>query len=448
VPKILDRRRRHHPSKSMSKRISISTKKNGYYHCQNEDYSMEGYYVSNETASTSSLSSLSQPEHKYTRRKNKKSGKDWLYLMMLALVIFSCFFAVYSTPKVFSDLTNNDNFSKGFSTYHSKGRSPRIMTLNAGHFGNFKDNPQRMADMFVANLAKLPINRTSVMFHDLSLDASAAEPEATADSSQAPPSETTNDEKKCVPMAKWMKASFPNCNSVHEISMQQGLMTRTYDDEVDLKFLANGWFRDTWKYVNENFEEAPPVVLKTLRIEREFLDEYFDLHRRDAVAMERLTFSPYVVNVHGYCGQSAINEFADGILGGKINNLEQLNRKLRGKESDPQALFLKLQIAVKVSLGLIHIHNIHVSEEINSKTVHSLLYEHTDPNSTYSTTGFGRSISTMAHYDVSSSTVMSTRCAVFSICPLGLSIVESHPILLLTDQSTQHCRDEGRKPQD
>lgn len=177
----------------------------------------------------------------------------------------------------------------------------------------------------------------------------------------------------------------------------------TYDDEEDLKFLGQGWFRDTWKYVNDNFEGSPAVVLKTLRIERDFLEEYFDLHRRDAVAMERLAFSPYVINVFGHCGQSAINELAEGIMGGKINSLEQLNRRLRGKETDPQALFLKLKLASKISLGLAHVHNIHVSDNSGgrSKSVQSLLYEHTDPNSAHSTTGFGRSVPTMAHYDVS-----------------------------------------------
>ena len=195
-------------------------------------------------------------------------------------------------------------------------------------------------------------------------------------------------------------------------------MTEQQEDE-DLKFLGQGWFRDTWKYKNNdndnnnnnnnnnNDEGLPPppsaVVLKTLRIEREFLDEYFDLHRRDAVAMERLTFSPFVINVHGYCGQSAINELAEGIIGGQVNNLEQLDRRLRGKEEDPQAQFLKLQLATSIALGLAHVHNIHISDNSGgrSKSIQSLLYEHTDPNSSHSTTGFGRSVSTMAHYDVS-----------------------------------------------
>jgi len=205
-------------------------------------------------------------------------------------------------------------------------------------------------------------------------------------------------------MAEWMSASYPNCNSIHEIDMEHSVSSITYEDEEDLKFLGQGWFRDTWQYVNENFANYPPVVIKTLRIEREFLDEYFDLHRRDAVAMERLTFSPYVVNVYGHCGQSAINELAEGILGGQIRNLEQLDRRLRGKvkDNDPNVLHLKLKLASKVSLGLAHIHNVHVSDSSGgrSRSIQSLLYEHTGPNSTQSTTGFGRSVATMAHYDI------------------------------------------------
>ena len=257
-----------------------------------------------------------------------------------------------------------------------------------------------MGEVFVANFDALPANKSVAIFEVLSTETEDSETEAPTNSSAV-----ATEEKNCIPMAKWMTASYPNCNSVHEVDMHGGVLS-VYDDEEEFKFLGQGWFRDTWRYANDNYEGEPPVVLKTLRIEREFLDEYFDLHRRDAVAMERLTFSPYVINVHGFCGQTAINEFAEGILGGKITSLEKLNRRLRGKESDPQALFLKLQLATKVSLALAHVHNIHVSDSSGgrSKSVQSLLYEHTSPNSTRSTTGFGRSIATMAHYDVSNYT--------------------------------------------
>jgi len=38
----------------------------------------------------------------------------------------------------------------------------------------------------------------------------------------------------------------------------------------------------------------------TFRIDRDFLPEYYELHRRDAVSMERLTSSDYVMDSYGY----------------------------------------------------------------------------------------------------------------------------------------------------
>jgi hypothetical protein len=132
-------------------------------------------------------------------------------------------------------------------------------------------------------------------------------------------SSTTNDdgnheENTCQPMAKWMTVSFVNCNSIHEIDVQGSV---SQHDQTDLVLLGQGWFRSTWKYTTfvdlnspstkssaKNKKKPSPlsssVVLKTLRIEREFIEEYYELHRRDAVAMERLTFSPYVMDVYGY----------------------------------------------------------------------------------------------------------------------------------------------------
>jgi hypothetical protein len=102
----------------------------------------------------------------------------------------------------------------------------------------------------------------------------------------------------CLPMAKWMTASFVNCNSMHEIDLMGSVAQH---DQTDLVLLGEGWFRSTWKYsVHNDLSPSSTVVVKTLRIEREFLEEYFELHRRDAVAMERLTFSPFVMDVYGY----------------------------------------------------------------------------------------------------------------------------------------------------
>jgi serine/threonine protein kinase len=160
----------------------------------------------------------------------------------------------------------------------------------------------------------------------------------------------------CVPMAEWQTRSFPNCNVIHELDLTSaGPNVGKHQSKVDyedlLLFLGRGWFRHTWRLDTR----LDSVVLKTLRLERDFMEEYYELHRRDAVAMERLTHSPFVLDVYGYCGQSAINELADFPHG--LSSLEKFVRQLRGKDG-PDVAQLKLQIAASVAVGVAHIHGI------------------------------------------------------------------------------------------
>ena len=45
--------------------------------------------------------------------------------------------------------------------------------------------------------------------------------------------------------------------------------------------------------------------------EHEYDTRNFDRHRRDALAMERLTKYKSVVDMYGFCGDSALSDFAD-----------------------------------------------------------------------------------------------------------------------------------------
>lgn len=153
----------------------------------------------------------------------------------------------------------------------------------------------------------------------------------------------------CVPMAKWQTQSFPNCNVLHEMDLRRAA-DETDADMSSLKLLGTGWFRSTWKW--DTIGDTS-VALKTLRLDREFYDEYYDLHRRDAVAMERLTHSPFVMNIYGFCGQSALNELADF----QWDSLEKFDRTMRGRDG-ADVNFLKLQLAASVSVGLAHVHEL------------------------------------------------------------------------------------------
>ena len=163
----------------------------------------------------------------------------------------------------------------------------------------------------------------------------------------------------CVPMHDWQTKSFPNCNLIHEYDMNAA-GPGTYKNntnlvlEDSLVLLGQGWFRHTWRLNTGATGES--VVLKTLRLEREFYDEFYDLHRRDAVAMERLTHSPFIMDIYGYCGQSALNELAE-FGKGLLASLEKVDRRMRGND-DPDSNMLKLQLGASVAVGVAHIHEV------------------------------------------------------------------------------------------
>jgi serine/threonine protein kinase len=156
----------------------------------------------------------------------------------------------------------------------------------------------------------------------------------------------------CLPKADWQIKSFPNCNSIHEINIVTSAAENSVEED-SLSVLGEGWFRTTWRF-DRSSPHDESVVLKTLRIEREYLSEYYELHRRDAVAMERLTASAFIVDIYGYCGQSAINELANFPFPG-IQSLESFNRRMRGKES-AKTNSIKLRMAASIALGVADIH--------------------------------------------------------------------------------------------
>jgi serine/threonine protein kinase len=170
---------------------------------------------------------------------------------------------------------------------------------------------------------------------------------------------------KCIPKSSWQTTSFINCNAFHEIDMSRSFVAmEASHNEEQLAALGEGWFRTTWRLDTRN----ETTVLKTLRIARDFLPEYYELHRRDAVAMERLTWSPFIVDVFGYCGNSAINEIAD-FPHPDVKDLEHFDRRMRYRHSNIQVQRIKLQLAASVAQGVADIHSID-GPEVGATMVH------------------------------------------------------------------------------
>lgn len=157
--------------------------------------------------------------------------------------------------------------------------------------------------------------------------------------------------ENCHPMMPWHIDSKPNCNALHELDITS---SPKFDNEEHLneksnvKFLGKGWFRIAWEINDEGVVGNEAAVLKTLRYDRDFYDEYLDLHRRDAMALERLTSSPHTLDIYSYCGQSTVNEIA-------FDSVERIGMKMRDKD---QYNNLKLYLAYAIAEGVADVHEV------------------------------------------------------------------------------------------
>lgn len=112
---------------------------------------------------------------------------------------------------------------------------------------------------------------------------------------------------ECRAQYSWQLTSFPTCNAIHETDLTN--LPAPNRKTVQVRLITYGFYRDVW--LIQEFNQAKRV-LKTLRYEHDFTPRNYDRHRRDALAMERLTKSPHILNIYGYCGNSGLFEYAEG----------------------------------------------------------------------------------------------------------------------------------------
>jgi Protein kinase domain len=172
-------------------------------------------------------------------------------------------------------------------------------------------------------------------------------------------------DEDCVPMASWQTTAFPVCNVLHEISVADRISTDNIDDDNDAtneSFMSllstKGSWRTVWKlqqhywpqpqtrstmqrrrrlkhqHDSTTIPRVETVVVKLLKMHRDFNAQSYEQHRVDALAMERLTSSTNIVDVFGYCGQSVISEFASGNarLFVKNESISPLQRLVLGRD--------------------------------------------------------------------------------------------------------------------
>lgn len=147
----------------------------------------------------------------------------------------------------------------------------------------------------------------------------------------------------CKPMHDWQIHSFPSCNKLHEADLAHNIIQSDF-----IRLINNGFFRDVWTIHDFDLEQTPRV-LKTLRLDHDYIDRNYDRHRRDAVAMERLTASPYIVDIYGHCGNNGLFEYSNG---GDIDHV-LFTKYYR---ENPLQKYDRLRIAAQIANGIADAH--------------------------------------------------------------------------------------------
>ena len=162
------------------------------------------------------------------------------------------------------------------------------------------------------------------------------------------------------PSDSWVTRSYPNCNEIHEIDLRQGYNPRRKSiDSTAMAaaaeggkltgYVGSGLWRDVWKVdprgeaammgTEQNKKEddyddvEPPAVLKAMKQQHPYDFRNNDRHRRDALVMERLSSSKYVVDIYAYCGNSVLSEY----VGRTLDDFIYLDDKEKTEEEEEEA---------------------------------------------------------------------------------------------------------------
>ncbi len=151
--------------------------------------------------------------------------------------------------------------------------------------------------------------------------------------------------EECTFMESWQSSFYPTCNVLHQMEQPATLLS------------TRGSWRTAWLLEHEQ-KEQEQVVLKMLNFDRDYNEESFHYHQIDAVAMERLTFSKFTIQIYGFCGQSVLVEYApqDGRSLIKNKKLSSTGRLLMGRD---------------LARGLTDIHSIDTPKSHNATFVHN-----------------------------------------------------------------------------
>jgi serine/threonine protein kinase len=156
--------------------------------------------------------------------------------------------------------------------------------------------------------------------------------------------------------ADWQDFSFPTCNDIHEIDLRSIRIRQKTTNET-IGVLNHGMWRTVWAV--DSYVATELQALKVIKGEHEVDNRNFDRHRRDALVLERLTSSPNIVDIYGFCGNTLLTEFVSKTLKDVVKQDEEDENTTVAEtyptRTTPEG---RLRLALDVARGLEAIHSI------------------------------------------------------------------------------------------
>lgn len=169
----------------------------------------------------------------------------------------------------------------------------------------------------------------------------------------------------CTPIMDWQTTFYPVCNMVHEFfplqdaSYWNNVSTAQQPHLPIFQLLSTaGSWRIVWKY-NPPLHLSESIVLKMLHLRHNYTHESFRLHQIDAMAMERLTASPYVVSAFGFCGQTVLTP------------VSHMSASSFVKTKENQSSRRRLKLARNIARALADVHSIDYPGSTNATLTHN-----------------------------------------------------------------------------
>ena len=100
------------------------------------------------------------------------------------------------------------------------------------------------------------------------------------------------DSSACEPMYDWQLKSYPNCNNVHELNLQQMRLINSGGSPVSFQMKQQ---------LSGRRQESSKFVYKTIKYSKDVDIHKVEEQRRDSLVMERTTSSDFIPEIYGYC---------------------------------------------------------------------------------------------------------------------------------------------------